>query len=574
VSDPTSGARTAFPTATAAESWRALRRLAKPHRVVLTLAVAALTAGTIAGLIVPPVIGHVVDLVVDGRSPEAITAPALALVGLAVVQTALTFAGETLVALFGERVLADLREQVVERALGAPLRDIERAGSGDLVSRASGDVSVIATAARWALPALAVAALTVGLTVVGLAALDWRFALAALLAAPVQIHTLRWYLRRSSPIYAAERVAEAARTQQLLDSIGGSRTVRAFRLTRLHTDAVRDRSQAAVDLALRANRLATRFYGRLNFAEFLGLGAVLAMGFFLVRSDAASIGAASAAALYFHRLFDPVNTLLGLFDTAQEAGAALARLVGVSSLEQPRVAEPASSSRDAVALDDVSFSYGSRPALAGVTLAIAPGEHVAVVGASGAGKTTLAQLVTGLLEPSAGAVRVRGRVGMVTQEVHVFAGSLGDDLRLAAPAATPEAMWAALDRVGAGQWARQLDHGLDTVVGPDGVTLTAAQSQQVALARLMLCDPPIAVLDEATADAGSAGARELDRAARAALEGRTSVVIAHRLSQAVGADRIVVLADGRIVEVGGHDDLIAAGGVYAALWRAWDAARG
>lgn len=580
--------RELLPIASMAETRRAVWALMRPHRLFTLVTIVVLVAGTVIGLVGPAVLGRIVDLVTEQQPPGAIVWPVVLLILVAVGQAALSAAGAAMVARLGETILAALRERVVERALELPISQVEHAGSGDVIARVGGDVAVIAEAVRESLPRLTSSALTVSLTVVGLVVLDWRLALAGLCAAPFQIHTLRWYLRKSSPLYAAERVAEGERAQQLLDSISGAATVRAFRLTQTHIQRVSDRSRVAVDFALRTTVLRTRFFARLNFAEWVGLSAILAIGYFLVRDGAVSIGAATAAALYFHRLFDPIGSLLLRFDSAQEAAAGLARLVGIANLPEPEEPEhPATPADTSIRVAGVRHSYTpGHDVLHGVDLEVPPGWRVALVGASGAGKTTLAKLISGIHQPTAGEITLGGvrhdelgatltrrTVALITQEVHVFAGTLADDLRLARPDATDDQLIEALDRVGASSWALALPGGLDTVVGEGGHRLTASQAQQLALARLVLADPPIVILDEATAEAGSRGAGTLETAADRALAGRTALVVAHRLTQATTADRIVVLDDGRVVESGNHESLVAAGGTYTALWAAWSRKR-
>ncbi|EID54019.1 ABC transporter ATP-binding protein [Saccharomonospora xinjiangensis] len=609
-----------LPVASGRRTAAAVGELLRRVWPLAVFAFAVLASGTAIGLLTAPLLGQLVDLVVAGDTD--FTVPVLLLACVALAGGATTAWGLALVSRLGETMLAEVRERFVEKALALPLDHLERAGSGDLTSRVTNDVTMIARSVREALPELGRSALTIVLTLGGLAVLDWRFLLAALLAAPIQFATARWYVRRSGPLYARQRRADGALQQQLLGTLGGARTVRAFGLGDDHVGRIDRRSREVVGTTLSATRLATRFFSRLNAAEFVGLSAVLGTGFVLVAGGATTIGTATAAALYFHSLFNPVNAALSLVDDAQSAAAGLARLVGVSDLPgppgltrltgtsglpalpdsgtpgtpfppesaelpgspgppvPPRGHSPSDSS---VKLADVGHAYVSgHDVLADVHLEIAAGEHVALVGASGAGKTTLAKLVAGVHVPTRGTVTLGGvavpdlppralrrTVALISQEVHVFAGPLSDDLRLAKPGAGDDELVAALDRVGALPWVRTLPDGLSTVVGEGGHRLTVTQAQQLALARLVLADPAIAILDEAGADAGSAGARVLQRAAARAVEGRTAIVVAHRLTQAEAADRVVVVEAGRVVETGTHAELLARQGRYAELWKAW-----
>lgn len=590
--------RSPLPVATTRQTRRAMWQLLRARRARLAATSAVLLLAAVCGLATPALLGVLVDHVVEGEPTSSLVTVAVGLLLAGLAAAGLGMVGRVMLATLCESALADLREDVLGAAVALPVARVDAAGTGDVVSRVSGDVEAVSEAITGVLPAFTSAALTIALTLVGLGALDWRFAVAAVVAAPLQTFALRWFLARSGPVYREVRVAEAERTEQVIETVSARRTVVSLGLGARHEQLVADRSRHAIGLSVHATRLLTRFYNQLNAAELVGLASVLTVGYWLVGEGTATVGAATAAALFFYRLFDPIGTVLGQVDELQKAGAGLARLFGLTLLKaaaeepasgraparatsEPSPPEPPSSEPPSppapgsplVVIDDVSFDYGDRRVLDSVSLTVRAGEHVALVGASGAGKTTLASIVLGIHPPAAGRLTVAGQwpppprtTVLVSQQVHVFSGTLAEDLRLAAPEATDDLLLAALDRVGA-SWAPAL--GLETAVGAGGHELSADQAQQLALARLVLTDPPLAVLDEATAEAGSGSAASLDTAARAALEGRTAIVIAHRLSQAADADRVVVLDAGRVVESGSHEDLVEAGGTYARLWEAW-----
>ncbi|MBQ7807165.1 multidrug ABC transporter ATP-binding protein [Rhodococcus sp. FH8] len=574
----------ALPIASTKQTVRALIALLRPRKRALALTTVVLLSATACGLSTPALLGLMVDAVTEGKPFASLLRITAFMLGAAAAGVALTWWSTQLLANVAQNVLADLREDVFAATLAQPSSLVEDAGTGDLISRVSGDVEAVNTVIARVLPATVSALFMISLTLVGVGVIDWRFTVAIVAVAPIHYFALRHFLRRSGPVYRRSRAAQARRGQQLIETLGGAGTVTALRRTDEHIDRIAETSEHAISFDMQAVRLRTNFFAQLNGAELLGLAAVLSVGYWLVTTDSVSIGAATAAALYFHSLFSPIAVFLSNIDELQDAGASLARLIGVTAMPGRPTSIPASARSEpiGVEVDRVSYSYdNSTPVIDSISISIAPGERIAVVGSSGAGKTTLAKLIAGIIPVGDGRITVDGtliddlsdaelrhEVVLVSQEVHVFVGTIADDLRLCAPDSDDAKIAEAVDTMKA-QWIHELPDGLETRVGAGGYQLTAAQAQHIALVRLALLDPPVVILDEATAEAGTTAAGLLDQAAELAVAGRTAVVIAHRLSQAVRADRILVMSGGRVVESGTHDELIGADGSYAALWEAW-----
>ncbi|WP_433344680.1 ABC transporter ATP-binding protein [Micromonospora sp. CA-111912] len=583
---------TALPIADAGQVRRYARALVRRHPRALAVALGLHALAAAAGLVAPRLLGDLVEGISRGTSTLSVDRIALAIGGFVAAQSVLVRFAHLASARLGEGVLAELREEFVDRLLALPLSTVERAGTGDLLTRASRDVSALSRTVRFAVPETLIALVTVVFVVVALLLTGPLLVLPSLLAVPILWAGTRWYLRRAPDGYLRENAAYSDITDGISETVEGARTTEALR------QQARRQARSAADIrrSYAAERytlgLRTVFFPVAELGYVVPVVATLVVGGWFYLKGWVSLGQVTAATLYAQQLVDPVNRLLSWLDELQVGGASMARLLGVAAADDagpaPAVGSPRPSAGGGpaaprLAARDVRYAYRKgRDVLHGVTLVPEPGEKLAMVGPSGAGKSTLGRLLAGVHSPRTGSVTVDGRpldglplaelrthVALVTQEHHVFIGTLADNVAMVRPDADPARVRSALGAVDALDWADALPQGLDTVVGAGGHALSPAQAQQLALARLVLADPHTLVLDEATSLIDPRAARHLERSLAAVLAGRTVIAIAHRLFSAHDADRVAVVEDGRITELGSHDELVAAGGPYAALWRSW-----
>ncbi|GLW69233.1 multidrug ABC transporter ATP-binding protein [Kitasatospora phosalacinea] len=545
-------------------------------------------AAALLGLAGPWLLGRLIDRVRDGATTGDVDRVGLLLLGCALAQILLSRQARYLAHRFGERSAAKVREQLLDRVLALPAGTAERAGTGDLTSRGTADSTAVGETLRDAAPELLVACAQILFILGAILTVSPLLGACGLLGVLGIAFAARWYLRRSRPAYLADRAATAGLAETLSATAHGARTVDALGLGPQRLAAGRAAVAEAHRARMRTLHLRLRFFAGINLSYAVPAALVLPLGAVLVAHGAVTPGAAVATALYLQRIVDPLDTVVVLLEGLQSSTAAYARVEGLAPAPAsvpaqgggPAAAPAHEPADDRIRVSGVRYAYPDGPdVLHGLDLDLTPGERLAVVGPSGSGKTTLGRLLAGVERPRTGSVtvggvpladlapeRLRRQVVLVTQEHHVFLGTLRDNLRIAAPGADDAALTAALDAVG---WQHDLPDGLDTDLGPAATRLDGARAQQLALARVILADPHTLVLDEATALLDPTAARHTERALAAALTGRTVIAIAHRLHTAHDADRVAVLDRGRLTALGPHEDLLAAEGPYADLWHTW-----
>ena len=574
--------------ASAREVWRETRPLVRPVRRLYVGAAVAVIVSTLITLAGPALVRYAIDHGIRKHNLHAVNVAALTILGLALVKPFVVRAQTLFAATASERFLNRLRTTAFDRLQALPLGFFEQERTGVLISRLTSDVQALDEFLREALIEVIGSGLQIALTVLALVYFSPILAAVSLVALPVLIASSWAFHHGAGRAYHAIRDRVAETLTALQEGLSGVRVVQAFRRERRTLEAYRPRSRAQIGAWRRASFVNIRLFTMIPLAQTVALVAVLLVAASMYRKGSISEGTIAAYVLYLVQLFDPIARFSEWLGEFRQGLAALGKVVGLIRTENAVAERPGAvelPADGALEVRGVTFGYGDGvPVVKDVSLSLEAGEHVALVGVTGAGKSTLAKLLTRQYDPQRGSIALGGvdlrdgrldslrrRIVMLPQEGHLFSGSIADNVRLAEPGASDEAVLHALGQIGARERFESLPDGIHTDVQSRGVRLSAGERQLVGIARVALADPAVIVLDEATSSLDPATEAAVERALAAVVEGRTVIIIAHRLSTAERADRVVVMDAGRVVEVASHEELVEQGERYARLWASWQA---
>jgi ATP-binding cassette subfamily B protein len=577
-------------------SWRRTRRrlatlarLTAPYRTRTILAIFSLLVATATVLAPPYLSKYAVDVGIRQNDLHTLWLIVIAFLLAGLANWGMSYLQTYLTGWVGERILADLRIKLFGHLQRLSLGFYERNRAGVIISRLTNDVEALDQLVTDGVTTLVQSTLTLVGTAILLFVLDWRLALATLAVIPIMSVGTVLFRIRSSRAYAAVRERLGLLTATLAEDIAGMRMVQAFTRERRNIAHFREVAERYRESNMQTVVLNAVYFPFVDLLSSVALGVVLGYGGWLYFQGSVTLGTLFAFMLYVQNFFDPVQQLSQLYNTFLSATAALDKIMDVLD-EEPQVLD-APAARDLpevegrVAFEDVRFGYGDGPeVLHGLDLDVPAGTTVALVGHTGAGKSTIAKLLARFYDPRSGRITIDGidlrdvtqaslrrQLGIVPQEGFLFAGTVTENIAFGRPDASPEDVVRAAQAVGAHEFILRLEEGYETDLQERGTRLSLGQRQLVALARALLADPRILILDEATSSVDIGTEQKIERALRLLLAGRTAFIIAHRLSTIRDADLIVVLEHGQIVEQGSHDELMRSGGLYTSLYGDWAA---